>query len=182
MCNGFQTFTIYVILVVLFYSSVLQDCSITNICILELYKNPRHQHTLCSTRQRNSFDSATRSFTFSHLHQLRVQHRKGRLQWLCNLGRIWRDHEPREMKFFTAVKVIMIFLVLTLCRIIDRYQRYSEICLHFQPWKWKQYVSPKRCHLHGAKTQKNAIIKQGSISTITKFLNRENKTDSYREV
>jgi hypothetical protein len=38
-----------------------------------------------------------------------------------------------------------------------------------QPWRWRQYVSPKRWHqpksLHGDKTQKNSIIK------ISQYLN-----------
>jgi hypothetical protein len=51
---------------------------------------------------------------------------------------------PLGFEVFTAVKMIMFFWVL------------------LQPWRWGQYVSPKRWHLptslHGAKTQRNNII------------------------
>jgi hypothetical protein len=37
----------------------------------------------------------------------------------------------------------------------------SDLFIYLQPWRWKQYVSPKRWHLptslRGAKTQKNNI-------------------------
>jgi hypothetical protein len=47
------------------------------------------------------------------------------------------------------------------CRKHEADEKYIRI-LDLQPWRWRQYVPPKRWHLptslHGAKTQKNNII------------------------
>jgi hypothetical protein len=78
---------------------------------------------------------------------------------------------------FTAARMMMIMIwVLTLCRLVGRCQRFGETyCLHLQdhllPWRWRQYVSPKSCHLptslHSAKTQKNDIISEIHCRCIT---------------
>jgi hypothetical protein len=40
------------------------------------------------------------------------------------------------------------FWVLAPCRLVGKCQRFGETyCLHLQPWRWRQYVSPKRCHI-----------------------------------
>jgi hypothetical protein len=52
----------------------------------------------------------------------------------------------------------LVFWVVTQCGLVGRYQRFGgTYCLHLQPWRWMQYVSPKRFYRltspHGATTQ-----------------------------
>jgi hypothetical protein len=65
--------------------------------------------------------------------------------------------------------LMLFFWVLAPRRLIGRCQRFGETyCFHLQGWRWRQpwrlrqYISPKRWHLptslRGAKTQKNSVI------------------------
>jgi hypothetical protein len=46
--------------------------------------------------------------------------------------------------------------------LVGRYQRFGETCcLHLQPWRWRQFISPKRylpTTPHGVTTQNNNIV------------------------
>jgi hypothetical protein len=74
-----------------------------------------------------------------------------------------------RFEVFTAVRMITYFSVLAPCRPVDAnvsekhtISIFRAQCLHLEPRRWRQYVSPKRRHLptslHGAKTQKYIII------------------------
>jgi hypothetical protein len=57
-------------------------------------------------------------------------------------------HKYRHVRLevLTTVKMLMlVFWVATPCVLAAKYQRFGETyCLHLQPWRWRQYVSPKR--------------------------------------
>jgi hypothetical protein len=66
--------------------------------------------------------------------------------------------------------MMMIFWVLTPCRLVARCQRFGETyCLHLQGWRLRQYVSPQRWHLatniHGAKSHSNNIFILTTVET-----------------
>jgi hypothetical protein len=82
----------------------------------------------------------------------------------------------KRFEIFTAVTIlIMFFWVWEPCGLAGRSQRFGEFRIPFlppyiiplilawsiQPWRWRQYASPKRWLLpaspHGAQTQKNII-------------------------
>jgi hypothetical protein len=70
-----------------------------------------------------------------------VKQDTGRQKTHCNFIGSWirKGSEP----------VMMFFWVLAPCILVS---------LHLQGWRWRQYVSQKRWHLHGAKTQNNIIF------------------------
>jgi hypothetical protein len=58
--------------------------------------------------------------------------------------------------------MMMIFWIVTPCRLAGRYQRFREAyCLHRHCWRWRQHVSPNCWYLpaspHGITTQKITI-------------------------
>jgi hypothetical protein len=58
---------------------------------------------------------------------------------------------------------MMMFWVLTRCRLMDKYQHFGEThCLRLQDRRWRQNVCPKRWHLatdpHDVKTQNNIVF------------------------
>jgi hypothetical protein len=84
--------------------------------------------------------------------------------WMTGGKSIWVGKRIyMRFEVLTAVRMTM-FWVVAPCRLVGRYQRLGEThCLHLQPWRWKQYVYPKRWYLptslHGVISQKNYIVK-----------------------
>jgi hypothetical protein len=76
-------------------------------------------------------------------------------------------------------EMMMFFWVLEPCRLVGCCQHIGEkYCLHLKPWRWRQYIPPKRWHLptslHGSKTHKKIIIiltamKSTNITKCNKF-------------
>jgi hypothetical protein len=56
-----------------------------------------------------------------------------------------------------------LFQVVTPYGLVGRYQHFGETyCLHIQPWRWRQYVYPKRWYLP---TSPRCVVSQNNIDT-----------------
>jgi hypothetical protein len=84
----------------------------------------------------------------------------------------------------TGLDLMMLFFwVLAPCRLVGGRQSFGETyCLHLQPWKCRQYVSPKRWHvpmsLQGTKTP-NIILTAVKTSNRTRFVRTQRQAISY---
>jgi hypothetical protein len=76
-----------------------------------------------------------------------------RWEWWCCSSGFWHRVDSSVDANVSEKYTVSIF----------RVESFGETyCLHLQPWRWRQYVSPERWHLptslHGVRTQKNSII------------------------
>jgi hypothetical protein len=64
---------------------------------------------------------------------------------------IWRIIKYKRFEFFTAVRTVTFLWVLAPCSLVGRYRRFGETYCVPQPWRRRQFVSPKRwCRLVGS--------------------------------
>jgi hypothetical protein len=103
--------------------------------------------------------------------------------WRCVNIRFQKWYHCVRFQVLTAVKrMILFFWDVTPSRLLRTYQRFGEtFCFHLQgwkctfrinvlspssgPWRWIQYVSPKRTNLHGVTTRKINIVVVIILST-----------------
>jgi hypothetical protein len=83
----------------------------------------------------------------------------GSLQILISTSRF----QGVRFEVVTVVKMMMFFWVITPYELVVRYQRFGEThCLHLQPLRLRQYVSPKRWYLpmslHGVTTKNISML------------------------